>query len=176
MSLWGWALRSTSAQAPCIEENLLLPAFWWRYKTLSSPAPCLTAYCHPSHYDDNGLSIWNFKAAPMKWLPLYELPWSWCLFTAIKPKLRHLMTFSEILTVILPPRSFWMYLLPSTLVRTPFPIRSFVSWCSLYWVPPPPRWSEEHKTSTLHKNDSQLRTVRVGERDFPMKIPPLVIQ
>jgi hypothetical protein len=37
------------------------------------------------HLDDNGLNLWTCKPAPIKCCPLRELPWSWCLLTAVKP-------------------------------------------------------------------------------------------
>jgi hypothetical protein len=55
--------------------------------SVPSPVPSLPAYCHASCHDDSGLNLCNCKPAPFKCLPLSELPWSWCLFTAIKPQL-----------------------------------------------------------------------------------------
>lgn len=36
-----------------------------------------------SCHNINGLSLWNYKPTPMK-CPVWDLPWWWCLFTAIE--------------------------------------------------------------------------------------------
>ena len=57
--------------------------------SVTSPALCLPTCYHVSCHDDNGLNFWNCKPAPMKYLPLEELLWLWCLFTAIEHGPRH---------------------------------------------------------------------------------------
>lgn len=52
-----------------------------------SPAPCLPAGCHASSDKDKGLNL-NCKAAPVQCFSLEQLPWPWCLFTAMKPQTR----------------------------------------------------------------------------------------
>ena len=51
---------------------------------LAFPAACLPVCFHASCSGNNGLNLQNCKPALIKCLPLYELPWSWCLFTAMK--------------------------------------------------------------------------------------------
>jgi hypothetical protein len=54
-----------------------------RCETLSSFSSTMTAWMIPCfHHDDNRLSLWNCKPAPIKCFSLGELPWSWCLFTS----------------------------------------------------------------------------------------------
>jgi hypothetical protein len=39
----------------------------------------------PFHHDgDDGLTLWTCKPITIKCCPLLELPWSWCLFTAME--------------------------------------------------------------------------------------------
>jgi hypothetical protein len=45
--------------------------------------PCLPGCCHASWDDDNGLNLRTCKPAPIQ-CSLWELPWSWCLFTAME--------------------------------------------------------------------------------------------
>jgi len=40
------------------------------------PALQLTTCRHASCCGNNGLNLWNCKPAPVKWLPLWESPWS----------------------------------------------------------------------------------------------------
>jgi hypothetical protein len=40
---------------------------------------------HAFDDEDNGLNLSNYKPAPIKYFPLKELAWQWCLFTALKP-------------------------------------------------------------------------------------------
>jgi len=58
-----------------------------QYVELSTPslASYLPACCRVSNYDNSGLNFWKCKPPPMKCFPLYELLWSWCLFTARTP-------------------------------------------------------------------------------------------
>lgn len=52
----------------------------------TSPVPvCGHAPC----YDSNGLTSASVSQPLIKCFLLYELPWSWCILTAIKPWLRH---------------------------------------------------------------------------------------
>ena len=51
-------------------------------------AASLPAWWHASYHNDNRLKPQNVEPAPNKCFPLYELLWSWCLFTAINPKQR----------------------------------------------------------------------------------------
>ena len=72
------------AQAPPSVQHCLLATDQDVELSAPAPAPCLPALGHVSHHDNNELSFWNCKPVPSKHLPLEELPWSWCLFTAIK--------------------------------------------------------------------------------------------
>jgi hypothetical protein len=78
-----WGLLCTSC-AQCVIKTPSA-AFRSRYGNLSFSSTCLPECCHASHYDDNGLNLWNCKPALIKYFSLYELPWSWCLFTPMKP-------------------------------------------------------------------------------------------
>lgn len=85
MSLLGWASRSFLLKLPSLwlSVNFLLPT---RCGTLSS-CTTLAACCHSPHCDDRGLNLWTCKWAPsltVKCCPLWELPWSHCLFAALK--------------------------------------------------------------------------------------------
>jgi hypothetical protein len=78
------------AQAlPSVDHSLLLLLVDQDVKVSALPVSCLPACCHASCLDGNGLNLWNWKPAPIKCCPLKDLPWSWCLFTAMKPQLRH---------------------------------------------------------------------------------------
>ena len=46
--------------------------------------PCLPGHC----FDNNGRNLYICKPASIKSCPLSELPWPWCLFTAMET-LRH---------------------------------------------------------------------------------------
>jgi hypothetical protein len=76
VSLWGWAL-SSYAQALLLKSTsccCLCSVF---------SALCLPGCGHASHHD-SGLNLWTCKPAPIKCCPLWDLPWSWCLFTAME--------------------------------------------------------------------------------------------
>ena len=82
---WGWALRFQMLKPG--PGSYSFPAAYWsrceRLSYFSSTMPPCMALCF--------LPWWwwwteplNCKPAPVKCF-LYELPWSWCLFTAINP-------------------------------------------------------------------------------------------
>ena len=52
--------------------------------TVPFPAPHLSACSHASLHEDNRLIIWNCKPDPINFFFFIRLPWSLCLFTAIK--------------------------------------------------------------------------------------------
>jgi hypothetical protein len=64
-----------------MRASLLLSAFGW---TLSSSRSTSAWMLPCSCLDDNGINHWTCKPAPIKCCPFKELPWSWCLFTAVK--------------------------------------------------------------------------------------------
>ena len=68
----------------CLGNRLLSAAFSSRCRTLGSSKSACMLLCFPPWW----MGLWNCKTAPMKGFPLWELPWPWCPFTAIKPKLR----------------------------------------------------------------------------------------
>jgi hypothetical protein len=78
VSLWGWVWDPSPSH---MGEDFL---FIQELELSVPPAPLLPACCHASHHYDNGLNLWTYKPAPIK-CPLQELPWSLCLFTAMKP-------------------------------------------------------------------------------------------
>jgi hypothetical protein len=61
-SLWGRALKASSAQAlPSVDETLLLVSSWTPsdqdVELSAPPAPCLPGCCRASHHDVNGLNL-----------------------------------------------------------------------------------------------------------------------
>ena len=74
---------------PSCLQMTLLAVFKSKSRTLGSSSTrsaCMMP-CFPPWW--NELNLWNCNPGPLKCLPLYELPWSWCLLTTIKSKLRH---------------------------------------------------------------------------------------
>ena len=67
----------------CLEVSILLAAFRWSCRTLSSSCPIPVWMLPCSHLDENGLNLWTSNTDPIKCFPLSDLPWSWCLFTAV---------------------------------------------------------------------------------------------
>jgi hypothetical protein len=51
---------------------------------LAPPVPGLPRSCYASCLDDNGLNLWTCKPASTKCCPLWEFPWSWCVFTIME--------------------------------------------------------------------------------------------
>ena len=61
----GWVLRSHMVRSHlvCFSFPSAVCGSGCRLSVLS-PAPCLLAYCHVSHHDDNGLNLCNCKSDP----------------------------------------------------------------------------------------------------------------
>ena len=53
---------------------------------------CLPTYHHVPHHNESGLNLWSVIKSPTKCILSQELPWSWCVFTAIEQWLRYLIT------------------------------------------------------------------------------------
>jgi hypothetical protein len=63
VSLWVWAYDPHSR---CLEGSLLLAAFGWRRRTLSSACAMPVWILPCSYLDDNGLNLWTCKPSPIK--------------------------------------------------------------------------------------------------------------
>ena len=80
----GFEFSNAQATPRVPQSLLLLPED--QDVDLSAPSRglCLPVWHLASRHDDNGLSLCNWKPAPMKHFPLEELQWSRCLFTAME--------------------------------------------------------------------------------------------
>ena len=84
--LSGWTMRPSSWLPEDAESSPI--CLWYKkarhlWYILALPATCLPRGCHAFCLDDNRLNHRTCKLAPTKCCPLWELPWSWCFFTAM---------------------------------------------------------------------------------------------
>jgi hypothetical protein len=97
MSLWRQGFQARTLRLRPVQKAILLLAALVSgcSRTFGISNACLPAHCHAPRHDDNGLDFWNGKPTPVKCLLLYELPWSWCVSTVIKPSLRQMLRWSS---------------------------------------------------------------------------------
>lgn len=73
---WGFLVSSFAQYGGEIPLVCLLePVYFWRpsdqnVEVSTLPATCLIASYQASYLDDNGQKFWNYKPAPIKYLPL----------------------------------------------------------------------------------------------------------
>jgi hypothetical protein len=81
---WGGFEVSYSQAVPSVAHSLLLLPVDWDVELSAPPAPCLPGCCHVP-----AKKIMDWTSEPIRQpqlnVFLLELPWSWCLFTSIKP-------------------------------------------------------------------------------------------